>query len=189
MGNHHAGVTGRDRPGILGVDVGPGAGRRGNGLVAVVVVVPLAGKLRIVEPPRGCGAGGSHIGSRQRSARPYRGHIKLRVELDIPDFGHGGQFQGGGFEVGLLVESHDIPLVQACGTRTLLMAGCVGEHTAQGGDFKPLQHFVDRGNAERVSTAASPASPRVAAKEAAVASMVGTAASSKQTISDPCLAS
>lgn len=24
-GNHHAGVTGRDRPGILGVDVGPGA--------------------------------------------------------------------------------------------------------------------------------------------------------------------
>lgn len=146
-GNHHAGVTGRDRPGILGVDVGPGAGRRGNGLVAVVVVVPLAGKLRIVEPPRGCGAGGSHIGSRQRSARPYRGHIKLRVELDIPDFGHGGQFQGGGFEVGLLVESHDIPLVQACGTRTLLMAGCVGEHTAQGGDFKPLQHFVDRGNA------------------------------------------
>lgn len=70
-GNHHAGVTGRDRPGILGVDVGPGAGRRGNGLVAVVVVVPLAGKLRIVEPPRGCGAGGSHIGSRQRSARTY----------------------------------------------------------------------------------------------------------------------
>ena len=42
-----------------------------------------------------------------------------------------------------------------------------------------LQHLSARNNLQ----------PRVAAKEAAVASMVGTAASSKQTISDHCLAS